>query len=166
MGGLPLASIRRSYLEETSAAPAYLDSIARDGGPAPRRGEAARIISSVATTVTWRLVRHETRSGVRIPEVLRILHPDAIPKSCFARGGSSGPPLQDICAIPWPGTACWRRLRLPCSQQQDTHISLHRLVQAIMLTRCRERADPREETVSEALNAFFPAVMKKRRCWQ
>jgi tetratricopeptide (TPR) repeat protein/transcriptional regulator with XRE-family HTH domain len=169
LGGLPLALDQAgAYLEETRCGPlAYLTLFrARRSALLQRRGEEPRDHpASAAATFTLAVeatARHH--SAVRnLLQVCTLLQPDAIPEELFRQGGQHlGPQLQNVCCDPleWDhvvGIACSSSL---LSRQPEAQtLSLHRLVQAILLDEMTEvERGLWDRRVIEALEAVFPQV--------
>jgi len=169
MGGLPLALDQAgAYLEATQCGlVAYLDLFRTQRvALLQQRGDGAREHpASVASTFTLALAA-TTRRYPAVGDLLRVcalLQAEAIPEELFHQGGEHlGAPLAAACRDPleWDrvvGVAC--SYSLLARQPQEQTLSLHRLVQAVlvdvMTDEERERWSAR---VITALDAVFPEV--------
>jgi tetratricopeptide (TPR) repeat protein/transcriptional regulator with XRE-family HTH domain len=172
LGGLPLALDQAgAYLEETHCGlPAYLDLLrSRRAVVLQRRGEGARDHrASVATTFTLAITA-TAQHHPAVWDLLRIcalLQPDAIPEEIFRQGGEHlGPALKAVSRdeMEWDrvmGVAC--SYSLLSRQPEEQTLSIHRLVQAVLLDAMTEaEREQWNSRVIEALNAVFPEVAKE-----
>ncbi|HEY7413607.1 MAG TPA: tetratricopeptide repeat protein [Ktedonobacteraceae bacterium] len=167
LGGLPLALDQAgAYLEETRCGlPAYLDLFrTRRDALLQRRGERIQDHpASVSTTFMLAI----TATAQRYPavwdllQVCALLQPDAIPEEIFRQGGKHlGPTLEAVCCDPleWDcvvGVACSYSL---LSRQPEEHaLSMHRLVQAVLLDAMTEE-EQWNARVTAALDVVLPDV--------
>ncbi len=169
MGGLPLALDQAgAYLEETRCGlPAYLTLFrSRRAVLLQQRGEGALDHpSSVSTTFTLAIAATAERHPA-VWELLRVcalLQPDAIPEELFRRGAEHlGPTLEAVCrdGMEWDrvvATAC--SYSLLSRQPEEQTLSLHRLVQAVLLDAMTEAEQKLwSERTIRALDAVFPSV--------
>jgi tetratricopeptide (TPR) repeat protein/DNA-binding XRE family transcriptional regulator len=169
LGGLPLALDQAgAYLEETQCGlPAYLDLFrARRAALLQRRG--ARLCdhpASVFTTLTLAL-RATAEHHPAVLDLLRVcalLQPDAIPEEIFLQGGEHlGATLQAVCGDPleWDrvvGMAC--SYSLLSRQPEEQTLSLHRLVQAVLLDTMTEAEQAQwSQRIIRALDMVFPEL--------
>jgi tetratricopeptide (TPR) repeat protein/transcriptional regulator with XRE-family HTH domain len=169
LGGLPLALDQAgAYLEETQCGlPAYLKlfSVGR-AALLQLRGEKARDHpASVSTTFTLAI----TATAERHPAVWDLLcvcaflQPDTIPEELFRQsGGHLGAPLQAICcdALEWNRViAAASAYSLLHRQPAEQTLSLHRLVQAILLDMMTEaEREQWAQRVIRALDTMLPEV--------
>ena len=170
MGGLPLALDQAgAYLEETQCGlPAYLELFReRRAVLLQQRGESAQEHpASVSTTFRLALAATIQRHSA-VEDLLRVcalLQPDAIPEELFLQGGKYlGPALEAACCdkLEWD-----RLVKVACSysllsrQPEEQTLSLHRLVQAVLLDGMSQQE--REEwsaRVIEALETVFPRLL-------
>jgi tetratricopeptide (TPR) repeat protein len=167
LGGLPLALDQAgAYLEATRCSlPAYLDLFrVRRATLLQLRGEGARDHpASVSTTFTLSLTatiqRHPAVRDLLC--VCSLLQPDAIPEELFRQGGEHlGSALAPVCSDPleWNrllGVAC--SYSLLARQPETSTLSLHRLVQVVLLDAMseQERIQWQQRTI-HALSAVFP----------
>ena len=169
LGGLPLALDQAgAYVEETHCGlPAYLDCFRTHQATLLRqRGESARDHpASAAATFTLAVTAIAERHPVvkDLLQVCALLQPDAIPEEIFRLGGEHlGPTLEAICcdALEWDrvvGLAC--SYSLLARQPEEQTLSMHRLVQAVLLDGTGEGEQKQwQRRVIEALNAVFPDV--------
>lgn len=170
LGGLPLALDQAgAYLEETSCGlPAYLDLFyTRRDALLKLRGEGIQDHpASVSTTFTLAIAAAARRHpAVRdLLQVCALLQPDAIPEEIFCQGGKHlGPVLEVICRDPleWDrviASAC--SYSLLSRQPEEQALSLHRLVQAVLLDGMTEAEQEQwNKRVIAALDAIFPEVL-------
>ena len=169
MGGLPLALDQAgAYLEETRCGlPAYLDLFrSRRAILLQQRGEGALDHpSSVSTTFTLAIMATAERHPA-VWDLLRVcalLQPDAIPEELFRCGAEHlGATLEAVCrdGIEWDrviATAC--SYSLLSRQPEEQTLSLHRLVQAVLLDAMTEAEQKLwSERTIKALDAVFPPV--------
>ena len=168
LGGLPLALDQAgAYLEETRCGlPAYVDLLrSRRAVLLKLRGEGSDTHPAPVSTTVHLAVAATTRLHPAVCDLLHVcalLSADAIPEELFRQGCAHlGAPLQAICSDPLE----WDRLvSVACSssllsrQPEEQTLSMHRLVQAVLLDSMTEEA--REiwaRRVMEALDAVFPA---------
>ncbi len=170
LGGLPLALDQAgAYLEETHCGlPAYLDLFqTRRDALLQRRGEGIYDHpASVSTTFTLAITAAAGRHPA-VKELLQIcalLQPDAIPEELFHQGGEHlGPTLEAVSGDPleWDsvmGVAC--SYSLLARQSEEQTLSLHRLVQAVLLdTMAEGERQIWTKRIIEALDALFPRVL-------
>jgi tetratricopeptide (TPR) repeat protein len=169
-GGLPLALDQAgAYLEETRCGfPAYLERFrTRRATLLRQRGEEARDHpASVSTTFTLAITATaERHPAIRdLLQVCALLQPDAIPEELFCQGGAHlGSTLETVCCDPleWDrlvGIAC--RYSLVSRQPEAQTLSIHRLIQAVLLDEMTEAE--REQwngRIVEALDKVFPEVL-------
>ena len=169
MGGLPLALDQAgAYLEAVQCGlPAYLELFrTRRAELLKSRGEGARDHpASVSTTFTLALAA-TTQRHPAVGDLLRIcafLQPDAIPEEFFRRGAEHlGSQLQLSCRDPLE----WDRMvSVACSssllsrQPEERSLSMHRLVQAVLLDEMSEAEQKQwNRRVMMALDAVFPDI--------
>lgn len=170
LGGLPLALDQAgAYLEATRCGlSAYLDLFhTRRAALLRSRGEGARDHpASVSTTFTLALTS-ATKRHPAVGDLLRVcalLQPDAIPEELFCQGVASlGGSLATVCREPLE----WDRvLAVACSssllsrQAEGRTLSLHRLVQAVLLDAMTEaEREQWSRRVLAALDAVFPDML-------
>jgi tetratricopeptide (TPR) repeat protein/transcriptional regulator with XRE-family HTH domain len=170
LGGLPLALDQAgAYVEETQCGlPAYLN-LFRTQQPIllRQRGEIiADHPDSVSTTFTLAIAASAERHPA-VRDLLRmcaLLHPEAIPEAIFWQGAALfGNPLEAVCGdrLEWNrlvGAAC--SYSLLSRQAEEQTLSLHRLVQAILLDgmMATERNQKNSRLVG-ALDAAFPDIV-------
>jgi tetratricopeptide (TPR) repeat protein len=169
MGGLPLALDQAgAYLEATHCGlPAYLELFrTRCTVLLEQRGEGSRDHpASVSTTFTLAIAQTAQRHPA-VQDLLRVcalLQPDAIPEELFCQGGEHlGAALESVCRDPLD----WDRVvAIACAysllsrQPGEQTLSLHRLVQAVLLDTMTEAE--REQWTGRAMSALdllFPDV--------
>jgi tetratricopeptide (TPR) repeat protein len=169
LGGLPLALDQAgAYLEETQCGvSAYLDLFrTRRVTLLQRRGEGAyEHPASVSTTFTLAITTVARRhpAALDLLHVCALLQPDAIPEELFRQGGKHlGARVEAACCDPleWDhvvSIAC--AYSLLARQPEEQTLSLHRLVQAVLLDTMGEAERKRWSTqVIEALDAIFPEI--------
>ncbi|MGH2482082.1 MAG: tetratricopeptide repeat protein, partial [Ktedonobacteraceae bacterium] len=170
LGGLPLALDQAgAYLEETHCTfSSYLDlfSTRRDALLKLRSEHSSDHPASVSTTFTLALAA-TTALHPAVFDLLRVcslLSPDAIPEELFRQSGEH---LGAVLSCACRETLEWDRLlALTCrysllSRQPETQtLSLHRLVQAVVLNLMTdEEREQWEERVIAALEMVFPDVV-------
>lgn len=167
MGGLPLALDQTgAYIEETICGlPAYLELFRTQHVTLlQQRGEGSRHHpESVATTFTIAISATAERHPA-VWDLLRIcalLHPDAIPEELFRQGAEHlGAPLETVChdILNWNqvvATAC--SYSLLHRQPEEQTLSLHRLVQTVLLDTMTEAEQEQwQQRAISALDALFP----------
>ncbi len=167
LGGLPLALDQAgAYLEATHCGvSAYLDLFcSRRFDLLRSRGERAHDHpASVSTTFMLALASAIERYPV-VGDLLRVcalLQPDAIPEELFRQGAKMlGPDLKTVCSDPLE----WDRLivvacssSLLCRYPEEQTLSLHRLVQAVLLdTMTESQLEIWNRRTLAALSAAFP----------
>jgi tetratricopeptide (TPR) repeat protein len=167
MGGLPLALDQTgAYLEATQCGlPAYLELFrTRHAALLKQRGESSRDHpASVSTTFTLAITATAQRHPA-VWDLLRVcalLQPDAIPEELFRQGGEHlGTTLEAVChdELEWNGViAVAGSYSLLSRQPEAQTLSMHRLVQAVLLQQMseQEQADWLQRTIV-ALNAVYP----------
>ena len=176
LGGLPLALDQAgAYLEATHyGLSAYLNVFrARRAALLRQRGWGAHEHpASVSTTLTL-AIRATARQHPAVLDLLRVcalVHPDAIPEELFRQGAESlGPELEAACHDP----LAWDQMvQVACSysllarQSESQMLSLHRLVQAVLLDEmmAEQEWERWEGRVIAALDRVFPQVLGERRC--
>lgn len=179
MGGLPLALDQAgAYLEATQCGlPAYLDLFRTQRAVLLRqRGEGARNhLASVSTTFTLAITATAQRHPA-VWDLLRVcalLQSDALPEELFRRGAEHlGAMLSAVCRDPLD----WNRLvvvarsySLLYRQPEEQTLSMHRLVQAVLLDGMTEAE--REQwgrRAIGAIDAVLPDVeqAKEYATWQ
>lgn len=169
MGGLPLALDQAgAYLEATqSGLPAYLELFrTRRAALLQQRGEESRDHpESVSTTFTLAITASSQLHPAvwNLLQVCAVLQPDAMPEELFRQGAEHfGATLEAVCH----DTLDWNQLvAVACSysllsrQPEEQTLSLHRLVQAVLLDTLTEAE--REQWAQQAigaLDALFPEV--------
>jgi tetratricopeptide (TPR) repeat protein/transcriptional regulator with XRE-family HTH domain len=167
LGGLPLALDQAgAYLEETRCGlSAYLDLFRTQRTVLlHRRGDGAyEHLASVSTTFTLAItaVAKSHPAALDLLHVCALLQPDAIPEELFLQGGKYlGVKLANITA----SEMAWNQLMayacgysLLVRQPEHQIVSLHRLVQAVLLDGMTETEQQVwKRRVIEALNAVFP----------
>jgi len=172
MGGLPLALDQAgAYIEETKCSlPAYLELFrTRRATLLQQRGEGSRHHpESVATTFTLAITATAERHPT-VWDLLRIcalLQPDAIPEELLRQGAEHlGATLEAACC----DTLEWNRVvAIACSysllyrQAEEQTLSMHRLVQAVLLDAMTEAEllQWQQRTV-HLLNAVFPEITSR-----
>jgi tetratricopeptide (TPR) repeat protein len=170
LGGLPLALDQAgAYMEETRCGMfAYLDLFyTRRADRLGQRGEGARDHpASVSTTLTLSILstaqRHRTVEDLLC--VCALLQAEAIPEELFRQGGEHlGATLAAACGDPLEGdhlvgVAC--SYSLLARQPEEQTLSLHRLVQAVLLERMTEtQREHWTRRTLRALEAVFPEVL-------
>jgi tetratricopeptide (TPR) repeat protein len=169
LGGLPLALDQAgAYLEETQCGlPAYLDLFrTRRAVLLQQRGEGAREHpASVSTTLTLALRAAAERhpAVLDLLQVCALLQPDAIPEELFREAGEHlGPPLQAVCGDPlqWDRVVSIAGSYSLLTRQSEEHLlSLHRLVQAVLLDMMTEAEQEQwNRRVIGALDALLPKM--------
>ena len=169
LGGLPLALDQAgAYVEETHCGlVAYLDLYqTRQAALLQLRGEGSRDHpASVSTTFTLAITtvaRHHP--AVRdLLQICALLLSEAIPEEIFRQAEEQlGPALAAVCGDPleWDrvaGLACTYSLLV--RQPEEQTLSLHRLVQAVLLDEMseEEREQQRQRAIA-ALDKIFPEV--------
>jgi tetratricopeptide (TPR) repeat protein/DNA-binding XRE family transcriptional regulator len=170
LGGLPLALDQvGAYLEETQCGlPAYLNLFRNQRATLlQQRGEGTREHpASVATTFTLAIATTAQRHPA-IWDLLRVcalLQPDAIPEELFRQGAEHlGTALEAACRdeLEWNrvvAMAC--AYSLLSRQPEEQTLSVHRLVQAVLLdTMTEAEREQWDGRVIEALDAVFPEVL-------
>jgi tetratricopeptide (TPR) repeat protein len=170
LGGLPLALDQAgAYLEETHCAlPAYLNLFRNQRATLlQQRGEGTREHpASVATTFTLAIATTAQRHPA-IWDLLRVcalLQPDAIPEELFRQGAEHlGTALEAACRdeLEWNrvvAMAC--AYSLLSRQPEEQTLSVHRLVQAVLLDTMTEAEQEQwNRRAIEALNVVFPDVL-------
>lgn len=170
LGGLPLALDQAgAYLEATRCGlQTYLELFrSRRADLLQQRGEGTRDHpASVSTTFTLAITATaERHPAVRdLLQVCALLQPDAIPEELFRQGSEHlGPQLQAVCRdhLEWE-----RVVSIACSysllfrQSEDHTLSLHRLVQAVLLESMTEREQEIwSRRVIEALDGVMPEIL-------
>ena len=170
LGGLPLALDQAgAYMEETRCGlSAYLDLFrTQRAALLQQRGQGSRDHpASVSTTFTLAITalaqHHPTVQDVL--QVCALLQADAIPEELFRQGGEHlGARLQPACkdSLEWDrlvGAAC--SYSLLSRQPEEQALSLHRLVQAVLLDTMTEMEQEQwNERTIEALDAVFPEAL-------
>ncbi len=169
LGGLPLALDQAgAYLEATRCGlPAYLNLFrTRRAVLLQQRGEDTRDHpASVSTTFTLALTATARRHPA-VLDLLRIcalLQPDAIPEELFRQGAEYlEPQLQAVCrdALEWDlivAVTCSSSLL--SRQPEEQTLSIHRLVQAVLLDEMSEAEQEQwSRRVIVALDAVFPEI--------
>ena len=169
LGGLPLALDQAgAYIEETRCdLRAYLDLFrARWAALLALRGQRShQHPESVSTTFVLAITataQHHP-AVLDLLQVCALLHPDAIPEELFRQGAAHlGACLEAACRDPleWDriaGVACsysllWR-------QPEERTLSIHRLVQAVLLDAMTDEEQALwSERVIAALDVLFPEV--------
>jgi tetratricopeptide (TPR) repeat protein len=170
MGGLPLALDQAgAYIEETGCnLQTYLELFhTRRIVLLQQRGEGSREhAESVSTTLTLAIAKTAQRHPA-VWDLLRVcalLQPEAIPEELFRRGAEYlGAQLQVAShdALDWNrlvGSAC--SYSLLHRQSEEQMLSIHRLVQAVLLDAMTEEERKQwTQQVVEALSAVFPEVL-------
>jgi tetratricopeptide (TPR) repeat protein/DNA-binding XRE family transcriptional regulator len=169
LGGLPLALDQTgAYVEETHCGlSTYLDLFrARRAALLQLRGEGSRDHpASVSTTFTLAIIATARRHpAVRdLLQVCALLQPDAIPEELFRQTGEHlGPTLQAVCGdlLEWNrvvSVAC--AYSLLARQPEERTLSLHRLVQAVLLDEMTEaEREQWNRRMIEALDKAFPEM--------
>jgi tetratricopeptide (TPR) repeat protein len=170
LGGLPLALDQAgSYLEATRCGlSAYLELFrTRRAVLLKLRGEGARDHpASVSTTFTLALTA-TTQHHPAVGDLLRVcalLQPDAIPEELFRQGAEHlGATLQVVCCdrLEWDqvvGVAC--SYSLLSRQPEEQTLSIHRLVQAVLLdSMTEEEREVWTRRVMDVLNSVFPDIL-------
>jgi tetratricopeptide (TPR) repeat protein len=169
MDGLPLALDQAAaYIQETQCSladylPAYQEEQAR---LLHRRGDSGKDHPSPVAT-TWSLsftqVEHKDSIAADLLRACAFLSPDAIPEELFTGGASElGPHLAALQEHPTylnEAVAVLRRFSLIQREREKQVISIHRLVQAVLLM---EMDEPARNTWAErtvrAVNDVFPYV--------
>lgn len=170
LGGLPLALDQAgAYLEETRCGfPAYLERFRTQRAALLKlRGEESREHpASVFTTFTLAIAATtEHHPAVRdLLQVCALLQPDAIPEEMFRQAGDLlGPTLQAVCfdALAWDRMVSVAYAYSLLSRHPETRtISLHRLVQAVVLdSMSEEEREQWSERVIATLERLFPVVV-------
>lgn len=170
LGGLPLALDQAgAYIEETGCG--LVDYVLRyeqhRAHLLSRRGTlGGHHPNSVATTfkLSMQRVEREQRAAADLLRVCAFLQAEAIPEELFVAGAAHlGPGLEALAADPAQldqAIAVLRRLSM-VQRQAETHtLSMHRLVQAVLLDAMTE--EKREQwtgQVTAALDAGFPEVL-------
>ena len=167
LGGLPLALDQAgAYLEETRCGlSAYLDLFRSEHAALlRRRGEGARDHpASVSTTFTLAITATAERHSAvwDLLSVCALLQPDAIPEEIFLQGSTYlGTPLEAVCRdkMEWDrvvGIAC--SYSLLSRQPGEQTLSLHRLVQAVLLETMTEKEQWHARVIA-ALDRVLPDV--------
>jgi len=169
MGGLPLALDQAgAYLEATQCGlQAYLEHFhAQRAALLTLRGDGARD-HPASVSATFRLSMTATaQRHPAVRDMLRVcslVQPDAIPEELFRQGAEHlGATLQAVCRDPleWDqlvARACSYSLLF--RQPEEQTLSIHRLVQAVLLDAMTEAERQRwQRQVIEALDAVFPEV--------
>src|SRR5712692_940512 len=169
MGGLPLALDQAAaYIEETQCGlSAYLELFhTQCVALLQRRGEESwNHPESVATTFTLAItIAAERHSAVRdLLQVCALLQPDAIPEELFvANAAYPGTALEPLTADPCKFNqiiAILLSLSLVQRQPEAQTLSLHRLVQAVLLEQMSKPEQALwQRRVIIALNNIFPEV--------
>jgi len=169
LGGLPLALDQAgAYLEETQCElPAYLDLFrTRRDALLKLRGEGihdhpASVSTTFILAITAASERHPAVKALL--QICALLQPDAIPEEIFRQGGEHlGPTLEAICRDPleWDrvvGISC--AYSLLSRQPEEQTISIHRLVQAVLLDEMTIMTQEGwNRRVIEALDEVLPEV--------
>lgn len=169
LGGLPLALDQAgAYIEETqSSLSAYLDLFrTRRASLLKLRGQVSREHpASVSTTLTLTIAATAQRHPA-IEDLLRVctlLQADTIPEELFCQGGEH---LGTVLAMTCHDPLEWDRVvRVACSssllsrQPEEQTLSMHRLVQAVLLDSIsEEEREQWDKRVTDALNAVFPEI--------
>ncbi len=169
MGGLPLALDQAgAYLEATRCGvSAYLDLFhSRRTVLLQQRGEGVRDHPASVSTTFALAIAATTERHPTVGDLLRacaLLQPDAIPEELFRQGAERlGPELEAVCRdeLEWN-----RLLAVACSysllhrQPEEQTLSLHRLVQAVLLdTMTGAEQEQWSRRVIGALDAAFPEM--------
>ncbi len=169
VGGLPLALDQAgAYIEETECGlPAYLDLFrARRAALLQQRGEGSRDHpASVSTTFTLAITATAGRHPAvwDLLQVCALIQPDAIPEELFRQGAEHlGATLKAVCGdtLAWDGivaVAC--SYSLLSRQPEEQTLSMHRLVQAVLLDTMTDTEREQWSTrVIKVLNAAFPEI--------
>ncbi len=170
MGGLPLALDQTgAYIEETTCGlPAYLELFRTQHVTLlQQRGEGSRHHpESVATTFSIAISATAERHPA-VWDLLRVcvlLQPDAIPEEVFRQGAEHlGALLETVChdILNWNqvvAAAC--SYSLLYRQPEEQTLSLHRLVQAVLLDAMTEAEQEQwQQRAISALDAVFPEVV-------
>ena len=169
LGGLPLALDQAgAYLEATQCGlPAYLDLFrTRRTALLQQRGERAHEHPASVSTTFNLAITATARRHPAVWDLLRIcalLQPDAIPEELFRQGGKHfGATLEAVCCdeLEWNlvvSSLC--SYSLLSRQPEEQTLSLHRLVQAVLLDTMTEAEQGAwHRRVIEALDTAFPAI--------
>ncbi len=170
LGGLPLALDQAgAYIEETGCG--LVDYVQRyeqhRAHLLSRRGTLEGYHpNSVATTfkLSMQRVEREQRAAADLLRVCAFLQAEAIPEELFVAGAAHlGPGLEALAADPAhldQAVAVLRRLSL-VQRQAETHtLSMHWLVQAVLLdAMTEEKREQWTRRVTAALDAGFPEVL-------
>ena len=169
LGGLPLALDQAgAYLEETHCGlPAYLDLFrTRRDALLQRRGERiqdhpASVSTTFRLSITAAAERHPAVWDLL--QVCALLQADAIPEELFRQGGKHlSPQLQAVCCDPleWDrvvGITC--NYSLLSRQPEEQVLSIHRLVQAVLLDAMTDEEQAQwNARIIAALDVTLPEV--------
>ncbi|HZO73063.1 MAG TPA: FxSxx-COOH system tetratricopeptide repeat protein [Ktedonobacteraceae bacterium] len=170
LGGLPLALDQAgAYLEETRCGvPAYLDLFrSRRAALLQQRGEGVRDHPASVSTTFALAIAATTERHRAVGDLLRVcalLQPDAIPEELFRQGAEHlGPELAAVCRdeLEWNRLlAVARSYSLLQRQPEERTLSLHRLIQAVLLDTMMEGEQKQWMwKILAALDAVFPEVL-------
>lgn len=174
LGGLPLALDQAgAYLEETQCGlPAYLDLFRSQRATLLKlrgdRSHAHPDSVSATFTLSIRATIHHHPVVQDLLHVCALLSPDAIPEELFCQGAEHlGAQLEAICrdTLAWNqviATAC--AYSLLSRQPEEQTLSVHRLVQAVLLDTMSDQERERwRARVIAALEVAFPEVQRMSR---